>query len=123
MTKNLPFRSSTISPGERFETFVRAVFYVGKGKRSRPYSHLYEALEYYKGDKTSKVSEGRTLGRGVTSWWGSVKSIQETTDRRAADPRSKRKRRKGPRQGGKFQTPFLERRSVFWLSFQKYNFV
>ncbi|KAK1152539.1 hypothetical protein AOXY_G31229 [Acipenser oxyrinchus oxyrinchus] len=54
VTKNLPFRSSTISPGERFETFVRAVFYVGKGKRSRPYSHLYEALEYYKGDKTSK---------------------------------------------------------------------
>ncbi|XP_041099567.1 uncharacterized protein LOC121310455 [Polyodon spathula] len=54
VTKNLPFRSSTISPAERFETFVRAVFYVGKGKRSRPYSHLYEALEYYKGDKTSK---------------------------------------------------------------------
>ncbi|XP_047442108.1 ankyrin repeat and LEM domain-containing protein 1 [Mugil cephalus] len=54
VTKNLPFRSQTMTPQECFETFVRAIFYVGKGKRSRPYSHLYEALEYYKGDKTSK---------------------------------------------------------------------
>jgi len=42
-------------PKECFQTFINAVFYVGKGKRSRPYSHLYEALEYFKGDKTSKV--------------------------------------------------------------------
>lgn len=27
------------------ETFVRAIFYVGKGKRSRPFAHLYEALD------------------------------------------------------------------------------
>lgn len=40
---------------ECFKTFVNAIFYVGKGKRSRPYSHLYEALEYYKGEKSSKV--------------------------------------------------------------------
>nr|XP_057929495.1 ankyrin repeat and LEM domain-containing protein 1 isoform X2 [Doryrhamphus excisus] len=54
VTKNLPFRSQTMTPQESFQTFVRAIFYVGKGKRSRPYSHLYEALEYYSGDKTSK---------------------------------------------------------------------
>nr|XP_020452490.1 ankyrin repeat and LEM domain-containing protein 1 [Monopterus albus] len=54
VTKNLPFRSHTMTPQECFQTFVRAIFYVGKGKRSRPYSHLYEALEYYRGDKTSK---------------------------------------------------------------------
>nr|XP_046247629.1 ankyrin repeat and LEM domain-containing protein 1 [Scatophagus argus] len=54
VTKNLPFRRHTMTPQECFQTFIRAVFYVGKGKRSRPYSHLYEALEYYKGDKTSK---------------------------------------------------------------------
>ena len=40
---------------ECFKTFVNAIFYVGKGKRSRPYSHLYEALEYYKGEKSAKV--------------------------------------------------------------------
>lgn len=54
VTNNLPFRSHTMTPLECFQTFIHAIFYVGKGKRSRPYSHLYEALEYYKGDKTSK---------------------------------------------------------------------
>lgn len=54
VTKNLPFRSHTMTPHECFQTFIHSIFYVGKGKRSRPYSHLYEALEYYRGDKTSK---------------------------------------------------------------------
>uniref|UniRef100_A0A3Q4B155 LEM domain-containing protein n=1 Tax=Mola mola TaxID=94237 RepID=A0A3Q4B155_MOLML len=54
VTKNLPFRSRTMTPQECFQTFIRAILYVGKGKRSRPYSHLYEALEYYRGDKMSK---------------------------------------------------------------------
>uniref|UniRef100_A0A8C5DPL4 LEM domain-containing protein n=1 Tax=Gouania willdenowi TaxID=441366 RepID=A0A8C5DPL4_GOUWI len=54
VTKNLPFRSNTMTPHECFQTFIHAIFYVGKGKRSRPYSHLYEALEYFKGDKTAK---------------------------------------------------------------------
>ncbi|KAM7409574.1 hypothetical protein PAMA_001183 [Pampus argenteus] len=54
VTNNLPFRSQTMTPHECFQTFINAIFYVGKGKRSRPYSHMYEALEYYKGDKTSK---------------------------------------------------------------------
>ncbi|XP_077089874.1 uncharacterized protein LOC143741319 [Siphateles boraxobius] len=54
VTKNLPYRSQSMIPKECFLTFINAVFYVGKGKRSRPYSHLYEALEYFKGDKTSK---------------------------------------------------------------------
>ncbi|XP_004068000.2 ankyrin repeat and LEM domain-containing protein 1 isoform X1 [Oryzias latipes] len=55
VTKNLPFRSHTMTPQECFQTFIHAIFYVGKGKRSRPYSHLYEALEYYKGEKTCKT--------------------------------------------------------------------
>ncbi|KAK6320677.1 hypothetical protein J4Q44_G00097840 [Coregonus suidteri] len=54
VTKNLPYRSHSMSPLECFQTFISAIFYVGKGKRSRPYSHLYEALEYHRGDKTSK---------------------------------------------------------------------
>ncbi|KAM9376040.1 ankyrin repeat and LEM domain-containing protein 1-like [Pholidichthys leucotaenia] len=54
VTRNLPFRSHTMSQQECFQTFIHAIFYVGKGKRSSPYSHLYEALEYYKELKTSK---------------------------------------------------------------------
>ncbi|XP_026871868.2 ankyrin repeat and LEM domain-containing protein 1 [Electrophorus electricus] len=54
VTRNLPYRSQCMSALECFQTFVSAIFYIGKGKRSRPYSHLYEALEYFRGDKTSK---------------------------------------------------------------------
>ncbi|XP_078525265.1 ankyrin repeat and LEM domain-containing protein 1 isoform X2 [Lissotriton helveticus] len=48
VTRNLPCRCLNLSRAECFRTFVSAVFYVGKGKRSRPYSHLYEALKHYK---------------------------------------------------------------------------
>ncbi|MCI4391744.1 hypothetical protein PGIGA_G00137890 [Pangasianodon gigas] len=54
VTKNLPYRSQSMTPHECFQTFISSIFYVGKGKRSRPYSHLYEALEYFRGDKSSK---------------------------------------------------------------------
>ncbi|XP_007541569.1 uncharacterized protein LOC103130172 [Poecilia formosa] len=75
VTKNLPFRSHTMTPQECFQTFIHAIFYVGKGKRSRPYSHLYEALEYYRGEKTAKklcpkvqhILQVWTAGQGVIS--------------------------------------------------------
>ncbi|KAK5600743.1 hypothetical protein CRENBAI_010826 [Crenichthys baileyi] len=75
VTKNLPFRSHTMTTQECFQTFIHAIFYVGKGKRSRPYSHLYEALEYYRGEKTAKklcpkvqhILQVWTAGQGVIS--------------------------------------------------------
>ncbi|XP_076864398.1 uncharacterized protein LOC143516584 [Brachyhypopomus gauderio] len=75
VTRNLPYRSQCMTTAECFQTFVSAIFYVGKGKRSRPYSHLYEALEYFKGDKTSKklcskvqhILQVWTCGLGVVS--------------------------------------------------------
>lgn len=48
MTQNLPARCQLLSPDEAFRTFVRAIFYVGKGTRGRPYRHLYEALTHYR---------------------------------------------------------------------------
>ncbi|XP_028672408.2 ankyrin repeat and LEM domain-containing protein 1 [Erpetoichthys calabaricus] len=54
VTKNLPSYGQTINTGVCFQTFISAIFYVGKGKRTRPYSHLYEALEYYRGEKMAK---------------------------------------------------------------------
>nr|XP_060640741.1 ankyrin repeat and LEM domain-containing protein 1 [Anolis sagrei ordinatus] len=60
VTQNLPFRCHFVSQAECFRTFVSAIFYVGKGKRSRPYSHLYEALTHYnqggQGKPPGKVS-------------------------------------------------------------------
>ncbi|XP_030075364.1 ankyrin repeat and LEM domain-containing protein 1 [Microcaecilia unicolor] len=48
VTRNLPARCHSLSQVECFCTFVNAIFYVGKGKRARPYCHLYEALTHYK---------------------------------------------------------------------------
>ncbi|KAL9978080.1 hypothetical protein ACROYT_G015561, partial [Oculina patagonica] len=44
VTQNLPARAKKMSHEEVFRVFIMGVFYVGKGKRSRPYAHLNEAL-------------------------------------------------------------------------------
>ncbi|XP_019403602.1 PREDICTED: ankyrin repeat and LEM domain-containing protein 1 [Crocodylus porosus] len=73
VTQNLPLRCHTLSPAERFQTFVRAIFYVGKGKRARPYCHLYEALAHYRGGKKQACAKVRHIldiwagGQGVVS--------------------------------------------------------
>ncbi|XP_035435336.2 ankyrin repeat and LEM domain-containing protein 1 [Spodoptera frugiperda] len=55
LTDNLPAKSSKQDKHTSWVTFVNSIFYVGKGKRSRPYSHLYQALTLWKKDfKTSK---------------------------------------------------------------------
>nr|XP_014347288.1 PREDICTED: ankyrin repeat and LEM domain-containing protein 1 [Latimeria chalumnae] len=73
VTRNLPARCYYLSPAECFRTFVSAIFYVGKGKRSRPYSHLYEALTHYKcakkqvGSKIQHILDIWNCGLGVIS--------------------------------------------------------
>lgn len=47
ITKDLPRRAGSISLSEKWETFLSAIFYVGKGKRSRPYAHLYDAFKLW----------------------------------------------------------------------------
>ncbi|KAG8593982.1 hypothetical protein GDO81_001021 [Engystomops pustulosus] len=73
VTRNLPSRFHEISQLDCFRTFVSAIFYVGKGKRSRPYCHLYEALSHYKGSckqpcsKVQHIIEVWKSGQGVLS--------------------------------------------------------
>ena len=43
--------SYTAGDGESFETFIRAIFYVGKGQKSRPYQHFKEAIAFLNGTK------------------------------------------------------------------------
>jgi len=38
------------------EVFIRSVFYIGKGKRSRPYEHFKEAVTHYRQTVKRKVS-------------------------------------------------------------------
>ncbi|XP_073400872.1 uncharacterized protein [Dendrobates tinctorius] len=73
VTRNLPSRCHDLSPVDCFHTFVSAIFYVGKGKRSRPYCHLYEALNHFKGSCKQPCSKVKHImdiwksGQGVLS--------------------------------------------------------
>ncbi|KAG7301630.1 hypothetical protein JYU34_014608 [Plutella xylostella] len=53
LTDNLPSKAGKQSTHASWIAFVNSIFYVGKGKRSRPYSHLYQALTLWKRDFTS----------------------------------------------------------------------
>lgn len=72
-TQDLPLRCHRLSPMECFKTFVDAIFYVGKGTRARPYSHLAEAVTQHrmgtrKGcPKVRRILEIWASGMGVIS--------------------------------------------------------
>ncbi|NXP47394.1 ANKL1 protein, partial [Heliornis fulica] len=72
-TQNLPLRSHHLSPAECFRTFIKAIFYVGKGTRSRPYCHLAEALSQHRAGtrkgcpKVRRILEIWESGQGVIS--------------------------------------------------------
>ncbi|XP_039288667.1 GATA zinc finger domain-containing protein 14-like [Nilaparvata lugens] len=71
ITQNLPARSIAMTNRERFLCFLSAIFYIGRGKRSRPYSHLYEALttwnrtKYPSSKKVLKILDIWKSGKGV----------------------------------------------------------
>ena len=54
ITDNLPMKVFTESDLELWRTFVSSIFYVGKGSRSRPFQHLYEAVKSFKKDPGKK---------------------------------------------------------------------
>ncbi|NXN76101.1 ANKL1 protein, partial [Himantopus himantopus] len=72
-TQNLPLRSHCLSPAECFRTFIKAIFYVGKGTRARPYCHLTEALSQHRAGtqkgcpKVRRILEIWASGQGVIS--------------------------------------------------------
>ncbi|KAF5274038.1 hypothetical protein FQR65_LT04436 [Abscondita terminalis] len=47
LTRNLPNRAENMALEEVWKIFLDSIFYVGKGKRTRPYSHLYEAVNVW----------------------------------------------------------------------------
>lgn len=47
ITDDLPRRAGSLSLSEKWKTFLSAIFYVGKGKHSRPYAHLYDAFKIW----------------------------------------------------------------------------
>ncbi|KAL5004171.1 hypothetical protein ScPMuIL_017627 [Solemya velum] len=72
ITKNLPNRAHNLDNLAVFSTFIEAIFYVGKGKRARPYAHLYEAIKFQKRQKKPSCKVTKILdiwqdGLGVVS--------------------------------------------------------
>ena len=55
ISANLPMRVFQDSDQKLWRTFVNSVFYVGKGSRSRPFQHLYEAIKTFR--KTSNIKK------------------------------------------------------------------
>ncbi|XP_025837623.1 uncharacterized protein LOC108735333 isoform X1 [Agrilus planipennis] len=66
LTNNLPCRSETLSPQEIWRSFLSSIFYVGKGKRSRPYSHLYEAAHQW--NLGNYISKNKKIQRIIDIW-------------------------------------------------------
>ncbi|XP_029155929.1 uncharacterized protein LOC114928762 isoform X2 [Nylanderia fulva] len=52
ITQDLPNRSVHLTEAEVWSIFLNAIFYIGKGKRSRPFDHLYDAFKTWVGSST-----------------------------------------------------------------------
>lgn len=66
ITQNLPHRCDQLKKSDVWKTFISAVFYVGKGKRSRPFQHLYDAVTYFNNAKF--VTENRKINTILDIW-------------------------------------------------------
>ncbi|CAD6222464.1 GSCOCG00000978001-RA-CDS [Cotesia congregata] len=56
ITNNLPRNGRYLSPGQRWNIFLKAIFYIGKGKASRPAAHLYDAFDFWFKNKSDEPS-------------------------------------------------------------------
>ncbi|CAB3370356.1 Hypothetical predicted protein [Cloeon dipterum] len=68
VTLNLPLRAHVLGLEETWRTFIKSVFYVGKGKRSRPYYHLNEAIAAWKEEAQGQPEPGAKIKRILDIW-------------------------------------------------------
>jgi len=66
LTKNLPLNYTDKSEQESWNVFLSAIFYVGKGTRSRPFNHLYEAVKRF--DRYTVSKSFRIFFEKVTTY-------------------------------------------------------
>jgi hypothetical protein len=62
ISRNLPLTAVGMEDQDAWRTFLESIFYVGKGTRSRPFSHLYEAVKRFR-----KQGGSRSRGSGKQS--------------------------------------------------------
>ena len=58
VSQDLPLRVFTARDQDLWRTFIAAVFYIGKGSRSRPFQHLYEAVRLLRGEQVGSNHAG-----------------------------------------------------------------
>ncbi|XP_065331645.1 ankyrin repeat and LEM domain-containing protein 1-like [Cloeon dipterum] len=87
------WNDNTTSHNNKWNTFVRSIFYVGKGQGSRPYDHLQEAKDLLKtydevrktnkkmGKKIQRIWQIWSEGSGVMIFkaFESIKSVEACT--------------------------------------------
>ncbi|KAL5266893.1 hypothetical protein ACHWQZ_G004062 [Mnemiopsis leidyi] len=82
---DLSIKAKTLNPREVFKLFIKSVFYVGKGKQSRPYAHLFEAsLQNKDSEKLRRIRSIWGGDRGVVSLHVYNNSIAEEAFTREA---------------------------------------
>ncbi|XP_039449063.1 ankyrin repeat and LEM domain-containing protein 1 [Culex pipiens pallens] len=59
ISENLPAQQKVLGQTELWKRFLQSIFYVGKGKSSRPYSHLYDAMKLYQQKSCGSGGEGQ----------------------------------------------------------------
>lgn len=72
-SQNLPYKVFSWADQDLWRTFIDSIFYIGKGTRSRPFQHLYDAC------KTKVPRKNREKVQTILDIWGSgygVVSIQ-----------------------------------------------
>ncbi|XP_046403176.1 uncharacterized protein LOC124168861 [Ischnura elegans] len=78
MTLNLPSRWAADGSSDKsffsgdsskfWREFINSIFYVGKGKRSRPYSHLYEAVAAWRNKSSGTPRRKKKLRQIIEIW-------------------------------------------------------
>ncbi|XP_024942046.1 uncharacterized protein LOC107269415 isoform X2 [Cephus cinctus] len=63
VTQDLPRRGRNLSFADRWNIFCEAIFYVGKGKSNRPFSHFYSATPMYDKAVYTQIAEDEALTR------------------------------------------------------------
>lgn len=77
ISQNLPGLAATMEAHEIWKQFLASIFYVGKGKSSRPYAHLYEAMELnrLRGQEVPKKMKDRAKVERILDIWSSDSGV------------------------------------------------
>lgn len=60
---NLAANHSFIPKEQAWRQFIKSIFYVGKGKKSRPYAHLYEAIRSFTQNNDDNKENNQVFNR------------------------------------------------------------